>query len=131
MGKCVSCTESNDVIITAHCVECNAPLCAGHIFECRACDRPMCNSCWNRLGKDFCKADSDATKPITPTNPRLVVAGLVNPAVTAIMSGDGYWDRTDRVQQSGRTPQHCGEPMTAEDDHGRFLCFKCGHRTSM
>ena len=127
MSKCVSCPESTDIVIVAYCIECNAPLCAGHIFECRACDKPMCNTCWKKLGKDFCKTCSGATEEITPTNP----TELVNPAITAIASGSGYWDRTDQIQQSGRTPQCCGEPMAAEDDHGRFLCFSCGHRVGL
>jgi len=42
-----------------------------------------------------------------------------------------YWDRTDRIKVMGQTPQCCGRPMSAEDDHGRFVCFSCGHRTSL
>jgi len=37
-----------------------------------------------------------------------------------------YWQRTDLVEEAGMVPTCCGEPMTAEDDHGRFTCWKCG-----
>lgn len=54
--------------------------------------------------------------------------GLV---MAAMLTNESYWDRTDQVQQSGQVPQCCGKPMTAEDDHGRFLCFSCGGRIAV
>ena len=55
MSECVSCPESSDSPVVTHCVECGAGLCAGHIFECRKCDKPMCHECWAKYGKDLCK----------------------------------------------------------------------------
>jgi len=52
--KCISCLEDSTAQIATHCKVCNAPLCAGHIFECRDCNEPMCNTCWGKYGKDFC-----------------------------------------------------------------------------
>ena len=48
-----------------------------------------------------------------------------------VLPNSSYWDRTDRIKTLGQTPQCCGRPMSAEDDHGRFICFDCGHRTSL
>jgi hypothetical protein len=56
---CVSCKDESRPIKT-HCIECGAALCAGHIFECRKCDKPMCIACWRKSGKDFCKACNEA-----------------------------------------------------------------------
>jgi len=53
--KCVLCGD-NSKEITEHCFVCGAPMCAGHIYECRQCNNPMCNSCWKELGKDLCPA---------------------------------------------------------------------------
>lgn len=50
--------------------------------------------------------------------------------LVAIAEGD-YWGRTDGIVADGRTPTHCGEAMVAEDDHGRFVCFKCGARAAL
>ena len=41
----------------------------------------------------------------------------------------GYWDETDQIERSGRTPMCCGQKMYAQDDHGRFACAKCGKGT--
>jgi len=51
---CISCSPSDSAPVKTHCIECGAGLCVGHIFECRKCDKPMCRSCWSKLGKDFC-----------------------------------------------------------------------------
>lgn len=114
--NCVSCSA----LVIERCVECGAGLCSGHIFECRKCNKPMCRSCWTKLGRDFCKACS------VP-----VVKVLGGQASLVGVPAESYWDRTHLIQQSGQVPQHCGEAMVAEDDHGRFVCFVCGHRASL
>jgi hypothetical protein len=41
-----------------------------------------------------------------------------------------YWDGTDKVKAAfGGDPNcyKCGEPMVAEDDHGRYRCLGCGY----
>ena len=53
-SQCVSCHESSDAPVVANCVECNAALCMGHIFECHKCEVPMCHSCWVNNGKLNC-----------------------------------------------------------------------------
>ena len=42
-----------------------------------------------------------------------------------------YYFRTDLVQQAGNVPTCCDESMVAEDDHGRFRCFKCGQTVAV
>ncbi len=58
MSGCVSCAESDDRPVVANCIECNAGMCVGHIYECRKCEQPMCNSCWKKRGKDLCRTCS-------------------------------------------------------------------------
>ena len=45
-----------------------------------------------------------------------------------------YWDRTDNIlrRNGGQSPTcpACGAQMAAADDHGRFLCFSCGHHAA-
>lgn len=53
-AKCISCHESSNAPVTNHCAECDSGLCAGHIFECRKCEKPMCRTCWAKNGKDLC-----------------------------------------------------------------------------
>jgi hypothetical protein len=55
--KCISCSDSNIAAVT-HCVICGGGLCAGHIFECRKCNKPMCHTCWKKAGKDLCPSCS-------------------------------------------------------------------------
>lgn len=114
--NCVSCSEPNTATVTTHCVECGAGLCSAHIFECRGCNMPMCIACWRKLGKDLCMVCLSRVESL-PDDEGIPV--------------DSYWDRTDLIQRGGQTPQCCGEPMTAEDDHGRFVCFSCGKRVSL
>lgn len=44
-----------------------------------------------------------------------------------------YWDITDRylAEHGGQGPECCGQPMAAQDDHGRFHCFSCGRTTDV
>lgn len=51
--------------------------------------------------------------------------------IIGALPNSSYWDRTDRIKALGQTPQCCGKPMSAEDDHGRFICFDCGSHTSL
>jgi len=42
---------------------------------------------------------------------------------------DNYWSATHDYlkEHGGHGPRcDCGAEMVAEDDHGRFVCFKCG-----
>ncbi len=55
----------------------------------------------------------------------------VETLVAALPEEPNYWDRTWQVElvaPDGITCSCCGEQMAAEDDHGRFICFNCGHR---
>ena len=55
--KCASVKEAPcDSPVTAYCFVCGAGMCAGHIFECRKCQNPMCHKCWTEKGKDLCPA---------------------------------------------------------------------------
>ena len=61
------------------------------------------------------------------TQPGMTEDEILAQGLSAIASGD-YWGRTDGIVARGETPSCCGEPMVAEDDHGRFFCFTCRRR---
>lgn len=60
--RCASAHEAPcDSPVTEHCFVCGVGMCAGHIFECRQCQNPMCYTCWKNEGKDLCPACKVAT----------------------------------------------------------------------
>ena len=71
-------------------------------------------------------------KEVSPTRQAMDVAlkqlfGAVDPSFPPSEGlADGtYFYRTALVEHMGNVPTCCGEPMSAEDDHGRFRCWKC------